>query len=132
MGNKYICPKCRGRLDVHEYVAFAAKSKDKEMGLVLLRPHLGTYEVWHNDSFKYDKGELVKYYCPVCHADLTAEEHHEHLVKIHMFDDAGVEHNILFSGVAGEQATYQIRDEELQRYGEHAEMYMDFFSCKMM
>ncbi|EKD50188.1 MAG: hypothetical protein ACD_62C00620G0009 [uncultured bacterium] len=132
MGNKYLCPKCRGRLDVHEYVAFTAQAKDGDRGLLLLSPHLGNYDVWHNDNFRYQQGDLVKYFCPICHKNLTAIEFHEHLVRIHMVDGDNIEHNVLFSGVAGEEATYKVRDDEIEPYGQHSNQYMQYFISARM
>ncbi|MBU0505701.1 hypothetical protein KJ708_06895 [bacterium] len=133
MAGKFYCPHCEGRLDIHQYVAFTAKSNNGSMGLLLLSPHLGNYDVWHDEKFSFKEKELVKYFCPICHHNLTADELHEHLIKIHMIDDEDNNHIVVFSGVAGEHATYQLRDDELvDHYGKGSEEYMYLFTQHRM
>ena len=124
---KFYCPHCEGRLDIHNFSVFTAKNKQGKLGLLLLSPHLGEYDVWHDTAFTFNKGDLIEYYCPVCHKTLTAHEFHDNLVKVNMVDENNVDHTVVFSGVAGEHATYRFRDKEYEQFGPYAHQYENFF-----
>lgn len=126
MKKDYICPYCKGKLKVKDFIVFSGKVKTGETGLIFLSPKLGDYHVFTHPSFNHKKGEHVEYFCPICHANLAALEYNENLVKVLMVDEQSAVYEILFSGIAGEHCTYVLKETELEAFGENSKKYKDF------
>ena len=45
METNFLCPKCKGFLNVCGNIVFATKTKDGKSGLILLHEQLGNYEI---------------------------------------------------------------------------------------
>lgn len=128
MKSEFICPKCSGHLLIDDKIIFTAISrKGKKSGMILLSSKVGDYTSLMHPSFKVEHGEEVDFFCPICHANLTASDVDEKLVKIIMVDESSERHEIYFSGVMGEQCTYKISNEKIEKYGESSEKYYKFF-----
>ncbi len=127
MFDDYKCPKCGGNLRVGDNIILSAKNERGQGGLVLLHPELGNYQVITHPGFKYEKGEVVKFFCPICHHNLDSSKH-KNLAKIVMTDKDGEDFNIYFSKVAGEESTLKMIGEHVEVFGEHSENYLDFFT----
>ena len=121
----YICPQCRGHLKVGEYIVFAAKNARKNSGLLLLHPRIGNYTSIKHPSFDYIDGESIDFYCPLCQNRLVAS-FDENLVYVIMIDRDQKEYDIYFSRIAGEQSTYQVRDDTVMSAGEDSSKYTYF------
>ncbi|HPD95065.1 MAG: hypothetical protein H6537_08510 [Bacteroidales bacterium] len=130
MNNEFICPKCGGGLTANGFVVFSAKNAKSEKGLILLSPHLGDYTKILNKSFRVEDGSKVKFYCPLCHADLTATEIHENLVHLILLDEGNNRHNVYFSGIVGEYCTYKISDDKYEKFGDASENYEMYFKSR--
>ena len=127
MKNDFICPKCRGHLNIKGNVIFSVKNENGDSGLILLSPELGNYSIVKHDSLLLKKGENLKIFCPACHHDLVTKVGNKNLAKILMIDDDRIELSILFSGIFGEQSTYQFKGEELDKtYGQNAKSLLNF------
>lgn len=129
MKTDFLCPKCSGYLSVGEKVIFSIKSKKNEKGLILLSPSLGNYNYQMHPSFQIATGEEVEFFCPICHASLSVEGV-ENLALVVMQDEA--KHFVIFSRKEGEQCTYKISDQKVEKFGEHANNYVDFITASMM
>jgi hypothetical protein len=127
MAQTFHCPYCRGILNVEDKIVFSVKTKNDLRGLIFLSPELGNYQTITNPSFKVKEGELHHYLCPICHSNLAALEINQNLVKVLLIDDNKRVSEILFSGIAGEHCTYKLREEELEVFGEDADVYQNFF-----
>ncbi len=125
MGVNYICPECRGYLNACDYIIFRAKTEKGEKGLILLHPELGNYTVMHHPEFKFEEGETVEFYCPICGNSLTTKQK-ENFARIIMLEEEGKEFTILFSRVAGEKSTYKIQGESIEIFGKDATKEIDF------
>ena len=125
MEKYYICPHCRGQLKVGEYIIFAAKNARKENGLLLLHPRIGNYNSIKHPSFDYKDGESIDFFCPLCQTRLVAS-FDENLVNVIMIDRDLKEYDIYFSRIAGEQSTYQVRDDTVMSAGEDSSKYTYF------
>ena len=108
-------------------IILSAKNDKGQRGLILLHPELGNYEVITHPEFKYEKGEMISFYCPVCHHSLDSSKH-KNLAKIVMIDSEGKDFDIYFSKVAGEQSTLKMIGEHVEIFGKHSENYLDFFT----
>lgn len=127
MKSNYLCPHCRGFLNVGENIIFAAKTKSHKRGLVLLSPKIGDYSVVTHVDFKFEQGELVSFYCPICNISLEATNVNQNLANVTMKDETGKEYDVYFSGIAGERCTYKITDKKVEAFGEKSAQYINFF-----
>jgi hypothetical protein len=80
---------------------------------------------------KFDEGELVEFFCPVCHADLTAYEINKNLAYVLMIDENDKEYHVFFSKICGEKSTFKIKENDIvERYGEDSSAYVNYFMSR--
>lgn len=128
MFNNFICPHCEGHMAIAGHIIFAVvKKKTNERGIVLLNPKIGDYSRILHPSFKLEKGEVVDFFCPMCHKNLAAFDINEKLAHIIMLDENNDKHDIFFSEIAGEHCTFNIKGKTIEKMGEDAEDYLDYF-----
>jgi len=129
MKENFLCPHCRGYLNVGENIIFTVKNNMGDSGLLLLHPELGNYEVTKHPLFFYEEGEHLEFHCPLCHKKL-ASDIHDNLAKVIYTDEKRDEYNILFSIVAGEKSTFKMIGENVEVFGEHAKNYFDLLGMR--
>lgn len=117
--NDYLCPKCKGHLNAGGFVIFSTKNNRNKRGLILLSPKVGSYTVKHHDSYGFEDGEIVDFFCPICSEDLTAKENEKN-VEILMVDENNTEYRVLFSRISGEQSTYLLSKDDVEVFGDDA------------
>ena len=127
MKNNFICPRCKGYLNVGESIILAASTMHKELGLVLLSPELGNYATQTNASFQIRKGEKYDFCCPMCQEKL-ATDLHDNLSRILMVENDYNQYEILFSKIAGEKSTYKIIGESVEVFGDNHSNYINFIN----
>ena len=127
MKTDFICPRCKGFLNVGSHIILAADTEHGDSGLVLLHPDLGNYATATHPEFKTLKGEKYEFFCPICQEKLSSDVH-DNLSHILMVDEKGQKYQILFSKIAGEESTYKIVGETVDYYGEHYSNYVDFIN----
>jgi rubredoxin len=130
MKENFLCPKCNAHLRVGDNVVFYVISKkSNNKGLIMLNPDLGDYTITSHPEVKFEKGEYVEFYCPVCHANLAASKINSNLVRVIMIDEVtGAKSDVYFSKVVGEKSTFRITDNRLiEKYGEDAHLYSNLF-----
>ena len=125
MKQNFICPRCKGYLDVADYIILSAQNKNGNAGLILFSPELGNYTTQRNSNFVINEGEKYEFFCPLCKEKLAADIH-DNLSNVIMIDEDKSEYQILFSKIAGEQSTYKIVGESTEIYGDHHSNYIDF------
>ena len=130
MSIEYKCPHCKGLLNVNDCVLFSVKTPGSKKGLISLHPEIGNYSVRKNPSFDYKEGDILDFFCPICHSEL-ASEIHDKLAKVHMIDEDNNDFEILFSRIAGEKSTYKIVGETMNIYGDDSAEYLDFINLSM-
>jgi len=131
MKTNFICPKCRGYLNVGDKVIFSIKNKHRPFGLILLSPVLGDYKYEVNPSYEVGPGEEFDFHCPNCHKSLHVSGN-EKFVRVVMIEDDNIEHWVVFSRKEGEQCTYKISDDSVTNYGADSHKYIDFLSASML
>ena len=52
MANDFLCPKCKGYLNVANHIVFTAKTEKGKQGLIFLSPELGNYKTISHPSFQ--------------------------------------------------------------------------------
>ena len=125
MENHYLCPHCRGHLRVGDHIVFKIRNTRREKGLLLLHPEVGNYTSMKHPDFKFQEGERIDFFCPLCLQNLDAAID-ENLVHVIMIDQKGMEHEVYFSRIAGERSTYQVSEMGVKTTGEHSHRYTHF------
>jgi hypothetical protein len=131
MDDHFMCPHCKGYLNVENKLIFAAKTEGGEMGLILLNSEVGNYEVTHNPQFDIEHGKVYQFFCPACHKKLTSRRNPE-LISIIMKEKSGEEFKLYFSAVAGEKSTFKVVGESAEIFGDDSQKYMDYFNLVHM
>jgi hypothetical protein len=126
MENDFLCPKCRSLLNISDKIVLSVRLMNKQNGLLLFEKILGDYTVKKQDVLLYKNGDLVEFYCPICHESLHSTLH-ENLVKLIMVDPDDNESEIYFSRIAGEKATYRIFQNKLEVFGKDQANYSYIF-----
>ena len=120
----YYCPHCKAQLNVGNDIIFVASTKNKETGLILASEEVGNYSVTKDPLFAIEKGEHTEIKCPVCHKRLQVGNIHENLAMIMMKNETGLESEIYFSEIYGEQCTYKITNlKKVETFGDDSEKY---------
>lgn len=130
MKKDYLCPYCKGKLNVNHNIVLSVYTESQNMGLIFLSTELGNYKRTSHPSFQIKEGEHLDIYCPICHANLQAIEFNENLAKVFMTDESQKVYEILFSEIEGEHCTYKLVDTMIESYGEHVDHYVNFFGAK--
>lgn len=125
--NNFLCPKCRAQLVPNKKIVLLAKPSEGPSGLLLLSPKLGEYSATTHSAFKLKDGDKVDISCPVCHADLGDYMNNQNLARVIMVDENGEEYDIVFSEIIGQHSTYKIHGEDIERFGEDADLYTNFW-----
>ncbi|HQI70773.1 MAG TPA: hypothetical protein PLT47_08490 [Bacteroidales bacterium] len=121
----YICPFCKGHLNVNDNIVLVVRNKNNQQGLVFLHTELGNYTSQMISSLEIKKGDSVEFFCPYCHTNIEYHKEKSKLVKVLREDKHGKMTLVIFSKVYGEEATYHIDENKVMSYGEHAKLYMD-------
>ena len=125
--NDYLCPKCKGHLNVSKSLVFATRTKRNHKGLILLSPTVGEYQYKHHPKFQLQQGEMVDFECPICQVDLTSEKNKDHAMIYMVVEEDNVEYELYFSKVAGKQSTYLVAHDNVEAFGEDALDFEDNF-----
>lgn len=131
MKTEFLCPKCSGYLSVGENVIFNIRNRKNVGGLLLLSPILGNYTYQMHPSYQIEAGEKLNFFCPICHVSLSVKGV-ENLASVIMLDENNTSHHVVFSSKEGEQCTYKITGEVIEKFGAHADNYVDFISASML
>ncbi len=130
MKNDFLCPYCKGKLNIKGNIVLSVHTESNKNGLVFLSPKLGNYETIKHPKFEIKDGEHLDFFCPICHANLAAIEFSENLAKIFMTDESQKVYEIVFSEIAGEHCTYKLVDSMIESYGENLDKYVNHFGAK--
>jgi len=131
MYSDYKCPNCRGNLRLGHNIILSAVKNDKSGAIIMLHPELGNYSADYHKETKFNEGDFVTFYCPICHHDLSSHKH-ENLAMVIMIGEDNKEYDIYFSQVAGEYSTVKMLGEHVELYGKHSDNYVDYFNLSMM
>ena len=127
MKKNFLCPRCKGYLNVGQNIILAADTKHGDAGLILFSSEVGNYSTETNPDFIIKDGEKYNFFCPICQKKL-ATDIHDNLSHIIMIDEENREFEILFSKIAGEKSTYKIIGESVEIFGDHHSNYVDFIN----
>lgn len=125
--NAYICPYCRGNLQVENNIIFSVRAHGEQRGLIMVSPELGNYRFRKHPDLNLNDGDQLETFCPMCHSNLKAINVNKNLAEVIMIDGDGEEFQIYFSEIVGEHVTFKIKDTELESFGDDTEDYINFF-----
>ncbi len=121
----YICPHCRGAINAGNNIILSAKTKSKDVGLILLHEEIGNYTSELSSSLSIDEGEVVDLFCPICHESLNIPVK-DSLAKYIKVDDNLKECFIIISRKYGERITFKVNENKhIETYGEKLSRYID-------
>lgn len=121
----YLCPFCRGAINAKRNIILSVKSADKQIGLALLHEEIGNYAVALSPTLKIKTGDIVDFFCPVCHEELNTTKG-DNLAKFLRVDDSGAESSVIISREYGERCTFTVDDrKKVKTYGESVRKYLD-------
>jgi len=116
----YSCPHCEAMLNPDETVVLIGECGPNRL-LIGFHPEPGTYRAYLPPGTQLQKGSTWDFSCPVCNRSLVTEIA-PGLCALDMATQ-GVRHRLFFSRTAGEQATFVITAEGVQKHGPDAEKH---------
>jgi len=123
--NVFYCPHCFGNVSLSNKIVLKIKSAKSELGLIMLSAKINDYTSEISESVKMVEGAHYDFFCPLCSASLNLESVQKSLIKLFMKDKDNKKHEVLFSGVFGENCTYVLKDYNLEYFGSHSKKYID-------
>jgi len=128
MSLSYHCPKCDSLLNPNVRVVLIAHTGDNK-GIVLMSSQLGDYQVICDKGLCQDvaKGDVIEFFCPVCHKSLTAKSH-ENFAELKVVNTAKEDQEacvLRFSRVSEEHATFLYDGDSVKEFGEEAGIFHD-------
>ncbi|MDE5421594.1 hypothetical protein L3073_05205 [Ancylomarina sp. DW003] len=124
MGTNYLCPHCRGILNVKNDIILTGRNSKGEKGLLLLHSEIGNYTSKKSDDFNIEIGEKINLSCSICQSNLDSSKH-ENFAQLQYINIDDSESTVIFSKIYGEEVTHQIDQEKIFSYGEHCKRYAD-------
>ncbi|MBD3221289.1 hypothetical protein GF314_08590 [bacterium] len=112
MSKDYRCPRCEAVLNPDRSVILVA-AHGPTRALIGFHPEPGNYEVYLPPGVAAEQGSRWDFSCPLCHADLAAAEN-EDLCELELREDDATS-RLLFSRIAGEQATFVLREDHVEQ-----------------
>jgi len=117
MKNEFLCPSCKGHLNITDKVVFTIKKKDGKRGLIFLHPELGNYTHSKHETLTFEEGEEVEIFCPLCHKNLIETHDNQKFVRVLMTEN-NKSCNVLFSSVFNENWSYKICADAVISFGD--------------
>jgi len=115
----YECPHCGAILNPGEKVILTVAKADKK-AMVLLSAVLGDYSAEIPANFHPVRSELIEFYCPVCHHDLTSA-HDKNFAEI-QYREGPHSGRVAFSKKYGRQVTLVLnQDNVVKVFGKDTE-----------
>lgn len=121
MKHDYFCPTCSSPLNVNNNIVLTIQRSNGDSGIIFLDTVLGNYSKVKHSSLKINQGEVVKVFCPVCHKDLLCLPD-KNMARLMMRDSEGESLTVLFSVKYGEESTYLVKGQEVEKkFGKHTQ-----------
>jgi len=124
----YSCPHCGQVLNPDETVILIGHI-DRQDVLIGFHPQPGNYTVYLPPGVDLQYGRAADFFCPLCRTNLESQTH-ESFCELVIWQGQQ-RRRIMFSRIAGEHATYILREEPAEkkapqleeRHGEHTDRY---------
>jgi hypothetical protein len=118
----YGCPHCNSVVNPDETVILVAVH-DNMRFLIGFHPAPGNYTIYLPPGIQLDHGSQFRFLCPICQRDLQSAGHNN-LSCLDVWQ-GDTRRKILFSNIAGEHATYVVKEDDvlIDRHGPHSDAY---------
>lgn len=121
----YQCPHCKGAINAKRNIILSVRSSNNQVGLALLHEEIGNYAVALSPTINVNTGDIVDFFCPICHAELNTSKG-KNLARFVRIDNTGAESNVIISREYGERCTFTVDDrKKVKTYGESVRKYLD-------
>ena len=121
----FLCPHCRGAINAKRNIILSARSAIHQIGLALLHEEIGNYTVALSPTLNVKTGDIVDFFCPICHEKLNTSKG-DNLARFIRVDETGMETNVIISREYGERCTFTVDDQKkVKSYGESVRKYLD-------
>ena len=121
----YLCPHCRGAINAGNNIILSVKSSKNKIGLVLLHEEIGNYTVDLSPTLAVEIGEIVDFYCPICHESLNIKKG-DSLARYIRLENGVDESYIIISRAYGEKITFKVdKNKQIDSYVESISRYID-------
>ena len=124
MSRSFFCPHCNKLLNPHKKVIFLVENGN-DLELVLLSAELGDYSAVHSRSMQLVDGAAYTFRCPLCRVNLTSSINNRLVDLLTRENEDGQNMRVSFSRVHGEEATFLMADNGVDRFGNDASQYDD-------
>jgi hypothetical protein len=122
----YKCPSCSEVLNEADEVKFLTRMQDGTEGELKLAHKVGTYSYIHTPEYKFEKGELIDFFCPHCKFNLKSPKHAD-FVEIEMHVNNLIHFEVLFSRRYGVRRTYIVNENFTERHGDDMPGFDELF-----
>ncbi len=122
----YGCPHCNSVVNPDETIILIA-IQDNMKFLIGFHPAPGNYTIYLPPGAELMQGMQFEFQCPICQQNLQAPGQNN-LSTLDVWQ-GDTRRKILFSNIAGEHATYVVKDEAVvDSLGQHSSAYDDNLS----
>jgi len=126
MKRNYHCSICSALLNPGAKIVLRA-TRGTSAGLFLFSSTPGNYEVTIPEGFELARGQEITFGCPVCGADLTSRQRPD-MTELRFAGPGTSTGTVAFSRTFGQHETYFITEDDVRRFGEHAnDVAMNFW-----
>ena len=116
----YKCPHCNDILNTNDHVHFVVREHSNSYD-IYLSAEVGDYNYQVKPEISFETGTELEFFCPHCNENLKCEKYPD-FVSIKLVISHAVDFEVLFSRKIGEQATYIITQDGVEKYGADKEV----------
>jgi hypothetical protein len=116
----YSCPFC-GKVVNPDETVILIMERGADQVLIGFHPQPGNYTIYMPPGMELQRGEQWEFYCPLCRANLIAQEH-ENLCALVCWQGE-IRRRVLFSSIVGERATYVVEEKAVHTHGDDSHAY---------
>ncbi|MCB9361576.1 MAG: hypothetical protein H6587_11100 [Flavobacteriales bacterium] len=117
----YHCFHCKNQLNKDQEVEFLIERNTKEKARIFLSPTPKSYNYRTEPAIKFEKDEIVDFFCVQCNKSLVSEEYPK-FIKIHLKVTENVLIDVFFSRIHGVQKTYVGLEDFKETYGDEMDL----------
>ncbi len=112
---KFSCPHCQYNVVKNDRIELLTNRLSGEEGLIRMDSKIVNYSFEHIPPIQLVSGETIKFLCPNCRADLTAEDYSDYAL-LSMDVGSGIKFDVIFSRIAGKRETRIITEDGIETY----------------
>lgn len=111
----FSCPHCHHTVVKNDSIELVTNRFSGEQGLIRMDSKIGNYSFEHIPPLSFTEGESIRFSCPFCAANLTAEDYPDYAL-LTMDMGNGMKFDVIFSRIAGKRETRIITEDGIETY----------------